>query len=109
MIQLFAHRGAPGLGFPENTLLSFQKALEYNIDMVEFDVHRCKSGELVVIHDYRLERTTNGSGYVKDHTLEELRLLDAGQGQKIPTLEETLDFIDRTYDVMTAIRILYDG
>ncbi len=78
---------------PENTLRSFRKALDMGCHMVELDVQRCKTGELVVIHDDTLERTTNGTGLVRDKSLEELRTLDAGKGEKIPLLEEVLDTI----------------
>ena len=88
------HRGAAGYE-PENTLVSFQKAIELGADMIELDVHVCKSGELVVIHDDTLERTTNGKGKVSDMALAELKELYAGKGQRIPTLDEVLDLVDR--------------
>lgn len=88
------HRGAMGYE-PENTLASFKKALGLGIDAVELDVYVCKTGELVVIHDDKVDRTTNGKGYVAEKTFEELRFLDAGKGEKIPTLEEVLDLIDK--------------
>jgi len=88
------HRGAMGYA-PENTLASFAKALELGVDGIELDVHLCKSGELVVIHDRRVNRTTNGKGAVIDMTLAELKKLDAGKGQRIPTLSEVLDFVNR--------------
>jgi glycerophosphoryl diester phosphodiesterase len=78
MLTKIGHRGACGYA-PENTLLSFQKAIELNVDMVELDVYVCKTGELVVIHDEKVDRTTNGHGYVMEKTFEELRSLDAGQ------------------------------
>jgi glycerophosphoryl diester phosphodiesterase len=78
--------------FPENTLLSFRNAADMGADWVELDVHATRDGELVVIHDPTLERTTNGSGRVADHTREQLKCLDAGQGQPIPTLREVLDW-----------------
>lgn len=84
-----AHRGASGL-FPENTLLAFQRAIEIGTDLLELDVQLSRDGALVVIHDQTLERTTNGAGLVRDHTLAELRALDAGQGERIPTLAEVL-------------------
>ena len=86
------HRGAAGYE-PENTLLSFRKAIDLKVDMIEFDVQLCKSGEAVVIHDYSLERTTNGNGFVADKTLVELQKLDVGKGQAIPTLQESLEVI----------------
>lgn len=86
------HRGAPSKA-PENTLSSFGKALELGVDAVELDVHLCKSGEIMVIHDETLERTTNGKGAIKNHTLTQLKKLDAGKGEKIPTLQEVYDFL----------------
>lgn len=68
---------------PENTLASFKKALELGVDAVELDVYVCKTGELVVIHDDKVDRTTNGKGYVIDKTFEESRSLDAGKGLMI--------------------------
>jgi len=88
----FAHRGGAG-EHPENTLASFQSAIDAGCDMVECDVHLTTDGELAVIHDHLLDRTTNGTGLVGAHTLAELRELDAGQGQKIPLLEEVFDLV----------------
>jgi glycerophosphoryl diester phosphodiesterase len=87
------HRGARGYE-PENTLRSFKKAIKLGADMIELDVHTCKSGEVVVIHDEDVDRTTNGRGRVADKTLAELKELDAGKGEKIPTLEEVLDLFE---------------
>ncbi len=89
-----AHRGASGHE-PENTLLAFTKAIEFGVDIIELDVHQCASGELIVIHDATVDRTTNGTGHVQELSYEELRLLDAGNGQPIPTLNEALDLINR--------------
>lgn len=83
------HRGAKAYE-PENTILSFKKALELNADGVEFDVHVCKSGELVVIHDFTVDRTTDGSGAVADLTLNELKNLHIEGRFEIPTLDEVL-------------------
>ncbi len=91
MIKI-GHRGAMGYA-PENTLLSFEKAIPL-CDMVELDVYVCKTGEVIVFHDHRLERCTDGTGLVMNKSFEELRQLDAGQGQQIPTLEEVLELID---------------
>ena len=90
MIQTIGHRGAAALE-PENTLRGFRKAIEIGVDYVEFDIHRCKSWELVVIHDETVDRTTNGKGFVRDLTLQELKKLDAGKGERIPTLQEAID------------------
>lgn len=86
------HRGARGHA-PENTLLSIDTGIRLGADMIEFDVQRCVD-ELVVIHDPRLERTTNGKGRVRDARFDELRRLDAGQGQPIPSLREVLDLVE---------------
>lgn len=85
------HRGAMGYA-PENTLKSIEKALELGTPWIEVDVFYVDD-HLMVIHDDRLERTTNGTGYVFDKTFAYLRTLDAGGGQQIPTLEEVLDLI----------------
>jgi glycerophosphoryl diester phosphodiesterase len=83
---IIGHRGAAGL-CPENTVASFQRAVELGVDAVELDVHLCEN-ELCVIHDATLERTSNGEGAVANYSLTELRKLDAGQGEKIPLLRE---------------------
>jgi len=94
---VMAHRGASGVA-PENTLAAFEAALDAGADAIELDVTRCATGEIVVIHDDRLDRTTNGSGRVAKTPLSALHQLDAGSwfapeyaGQRIPTLEEVLD------------------
>jgi glycerophosphoryl diester phosphodiesterase len=91
-IMLGGHRGNPA-DHPENTLVSFQSAIDAGCDLVECDVHLTADGELAVIHDHLLERTTNGTGLVGAHTLAELRELDAGRGQKIPLLEEVFELV----------------
>lgn len=103
MITKIGHRGAMGYA-PENTLKSFKKALEFDIDAVELDVYVCKSGELVVIHDDKVDRTTNGTGYVIEKTFDELRELDAGQNEKIPLLSEVLDVIDKKVKINIELK-----
>lgn len=88
------HRGACGYE-PENTLRSFEKAIELGVDMIELDVYQCASHELVVMHDNDVNRTTNGHGPVESKTLAQLKLLDAGKGEKIPTLQEVFDLVNR--------------
>ena len=92
MVLRIGHRGAAGRA-PENTLFSFEKAVLLGCDMTELDVHLCRSGEIVVIHDETVDRTTDGSGRVSDLTLNELKLLNAGQGEAIPTLYEVLSLL----------------
>ena len=82
-----AHRGASAYE-PENTMASFKKALDMNADLIEFDVRASQDSRLVVIHDKKVDRTTDGRGYVGHKTLSELKELDAGSGESIPTLEE---------------------
>lgn len=97
-VVIIGHRGASGYE-PENTLRSFAKAIELGVDMIEFDVHVCASGELVVIHDDTVDATTNGTGSVAEKTLSELRALDAGSGESIPTLREVLELVNRRVKV----------
>lgn len=88
---VIGHRGAAGT-HPENTLVSIEAAIAAGADWVEIDIRRV-DGELIVLHDERLERTTNGNGSVYDLSLEELRRLDAGAGERVPLLAEVLDGI----------------
>lgn len=90
---IIGHRGAAGL-LAENTLAGFARAVELGVDGVELDV-RVAGSEVVVIHDDRVERTTNGSGMVSELGFAELRGLDAGDGQRIPTLAEVLELVPR--------------
>jgi glycerophosphoryl diester phosphodiesterase len=87
---VIGHRGASG-DFPENTLLAFERALAQGADGLELDVRLARDGAVVVIHDATLDRTTNGSGPVATRTLAELRGLDAGMDQSIPSLDEVLE------------------
>lgn len=88
------HRGAKAY-VAENTLESVVKALEIGVDGIEIDVHRCASGELVVFHDFTLDRMTNGQGEISKHTLTELKQLKVSNRFLIPTLEEVLSTIDK--------------
>ncbi|KKI90213.1 hypothetical protein WQ54_19685 [Bacillus sp. SA1-12] len=96
-LQNIAHRGASGYA-PENTMISFRKALELKADYIELDIQMTKDGEIVVIHDATVDRTTNSTGHVSDFTYEELKRLDAGEwfhkkfsGQRIPTFQEVIN------------------
>lgn len=92
MVKVTGHRGAAALE-PENTIRSVRKALDLGVDQVEIDVHLTRDGKLIVMHDERVDRTTNGRGYVRDLTLEEIRKLDAGKGERVPTLQEVIDVV----------------
>ena len=87
---IIAHRGAASR-YPENTIAAFEAAIRMGADGIECDVRLSADGAPVVIHDATLERTTNGSGKVCRLTARQLKLLDAGEGEKIPTLEETVE------------------
>jgi glycerophosphoryl diester phosphodiesterase len=100
---VIGHRGAKGYE-AENTLRSFELAIEMGVEMVEFDVHALNSGETVVIHDHRTERTTNGHGYVQDMSFEGLRKLKTKNGESVPTLEEVLDLVDRRCKVFIELK-----
>jgi glycerophosphoryl diester phosphodiesterase len=96
---ILAHRGASAYA-PENTLAAFKLALEQSADGVELDAMLCADGDVVVIHDNRVDRTTDGSGTVAEMTLAELRQLDAGswfsdefKGERLPTLAEVFEAV----------------
>jgi glycerophosphoryl diester phosphodiesterase len=96
------HRGARAYA-PENTLASFQKALEIGVDAVELDARRTKDGQLIVMHDADVKRTTNGKGLVSDLTLEQIKGL-SNQGEKVPTLCEALDFLKGKAKVLIELK-----
>lgn len=110
MTKVFAHRGFSGV-YPENTLLAFRKAIEAGCDGIELDVHLAKDGTVVVIHDERIDRTTNGSGEVRSYTAEELRRFDASAAkpgkfsfEPIPTLAEYFELV-KDLPVVTNIEL----
>jgi len=95
--RIFAHRGETTC-YPENTLEAFSAAVEMEADGIELDVHLSKDGEIVVAHDERLERVCDGTGYLNDHTLKELKSLDfsktlPGAVCRIPTLSEVFSLV----------------
>lgn len=98
---VWAHRGASGYA-PENTIPAFELAAEMGADGVELDVQFTKDGQIVVCHDETIDRTSNGCGWVKDHTLEELLALSfdngnkAYEGAQIPTMQEVFDALRPT-------------
>jgi glycerophosphoryl diester phosphodiesterase len=109
-VWVVAHRGASGHA-PENTLAAFRRAVELGAAFIETDLQISRDAHIVIIHDDRLDRTTTGRGPVREHTLAELRELDAGSwydprfaGERIPTLEEVLEF-SRQSDVVFYLEI----
>lgn len=93
-MKIIGHRGACGYA-PEDTLAAFRNVLKLGLDTIDFDVHVAATGELVVIHDETVDRTTNGTGRVAEFSLEQLRQLDAGKGERIPLASEVLDLVDK--------------
>ncbi len=92
MIYVAGHRGAAGV-LPENTLKGFRYAIELGVDYVECDVHLTRDDRLVVMHDKKVDRTTNGAGYIRDLDFAAVRSLDAGEGEPVPTLDEVLETV----------------
>jgi glycerophosphoryl diester phosphodiesterase len=87
--QLIAHRGGP-VHEPENTLTAFRNAIDVGADWIEMDVRRTQDGVLVVMHDETVDRTTDGAGRVESLTLGQIRALDAGDGEQVPTFDEVI-------------------
>lgn len=109
MTKNYAHRGFSGK-YPENTMLAFKMAVEAGCDGIEHDVHLTKDGEIVIIHDERVDRTTDGTGLVADYTLAELKKLNAAVlfpefgVQQIPTLREYFEYV-KDLSIMTNIEL----
>jgi len=103
-----AHRGFSGV-YPENTLLAFQKAVELGVDFVELDIHQTIDKEIVVCHDHTIDRTTDGKGYIKEMTYEEIKKYDAGKwkgypGEKIPLLKEVFEKFGEKIKILIEIK-----
>ena len=116
MSKIYGHRGSKG-NYPENSMLAFKKAIEAGVDGMEFDIHMTKDGELVVIHDTTLDRTTTGTGYIKDYTLAEIRTFSIGakftefkhyepswDAEIVPTLAEVLELC-KAHDLEVNIEL----
>ncbi|AWL13227.1 Glycerophosphodiester phosphodiesterase [Saliniradius amylolyticus] len=103
---IIAHRGASKLA-PENTLAAIEQAVRLGVDAIEVDVHHSEH-ELVVIHDRWLHRTTNGQGRIQDHSFVKLRELDAGSGERIPTLWEVMTAIHGRCDLNIELKGIQD-
>ncbi len=109
--MVLGHRGAKGLA-PENTIASMKEAIKYNVDLIEIDVQLSKDGKVIVMHDATVDRTTDGTGYVKDLTSSEIKKLDAGvkfnpkfKNEKVPFLEEVIEFLKNYPNVRLNIEI----
>ncbi len=106
-----AHRGYSAK-YPENTLLSFQEAIELGVDMLELDLRLSSDGVIMVMHDETVDRTTNGNGLLREKSCAELKMLDAGgwkgacfEGLKIPTFEEFLKLVQPYGSLLFSVEI----
>lgn len=107
---LIAHRGASGYA-PENTLPALRKAMELGANYLEIDVHQSNDGQIVVIHDSDIDRTTNGSGSIKDMNINELKRFDAGSwfdpvfaGTTIPTLQDVINILEPNVNLIVEVK-----
>ena len=103
MVLKIGHRGASGYE-PENTLRSFRKAISLGAEMVECDAHLSKDNQIVIIHDPTVNRTTNNKGKISQLTLKEIKKLDAGKSEKIPTLKEVINVVRGKCDLNVEIK-----
>lgn len=101
--RIYGHRGAPA-EYPENTLAGFARAKELGVYGIELDVHLSKDGICVVCHDETLDRTTNATGAISDYTVAELRQVDAGNGEYVPTLAEVLALVGDSLHVDIEVK-----
>ncbi|NJN44588.1 MAG: hypothetical protein HC806_07630 [Anaerolineae bacterium] len=109
--QFIAHRGGD-VTTPENTLAAFQNAIDLGANYIEFDVQMSVDGHLIVIHDDTVDRTTNGTGLVSEMTLDQIRALDAGDGERVPTFEEVIQLAkDNQVEILPEAKspALYPG
>ncbi len=98
-----AHRGGIVPGYAENTLAAYRRAISFGVDVIEIDLRGTRDGEVIILHDETLDRTTDGTGKVTDYTLAELKQLNAGSGESIPTYAEVLDLVTDT-----GVKLLLD-
>ncbi len=101
-----AHRGA-SRECPENTLMAFRRAIEIGVDLIEMDLRLTRDRHVVVMHDETVDRTTNGSGKVWEKNLSEIKQLNAGKGEKVPTLMEVIELV-RPHDVRLCLELKYE-
>lgn len=110
-VSVAAHRGNAKF-FPENTMAGFRNAVTLRPDMIELDLHMTADGEIVMMHDHRVDRTTNGKGLIREKTLKEILALDAGswkgeefRGERVPLFEEFLDFMREYPEIMLNVEL----
>jgi glycerophosphoryl diester phosphodiesterase len=102
-VLVIAHRGSTGENIPENTMASFRACIEIGINLIEIDLRGSRDGHIMIMHDENLERTTNGTGKLSAYTFSELKELDAGNGEMIPTYKDVLELIRNT-----GVKLLLD-
>ncbi len=102
-ILIIGHKGASSIA-PENTLKAFQKAIELKADYVEFDIHATKDGKIVIIHDSDTFNATGVKGLIEDMTLDQIKSLDAGEGEKIPTIRELISIVRKKIGLQIEIK-----
>ncbi len=98
-----AHRGGIAPGYAENTLAACRRAISYGVDVIEIDLRGTRDGQVIILHDETLDRTTDGTGKVTDYTLGELKQLNAGRGESIPSYAEVLELV-----AGTGVKLLLD-
>ena len=103
MIIVTGHRGAAGV-VAENTLKGFRRAIELGVDAVECDVHLTRDGQVVVMHDDTVDRTTGGTGRIAEMDLADVRRLDAGDGEPVPTLDELLETVQGRCELLCELK-----
>ncbi|MDH4330611.1 MAG: glycerophosphodiester phosphodiesterase family protein [Candidatus Moranbacteria bacterium] len=101
--KIVGHKGAAGYA-PENTLTSFQKAIDVGCDRAELDVRLTKDNQVVVFHDKEVSALTDGEGFVNEMTLDEIKKLNCGDGEKIPTLQEVVDLCKDKIDLQIELK-----
>ncbi|MDF2441033.1 MAG: glycerophosphoryl diester phosphodiesterase [Abditibacteriota bacterium] len=109
-IEVIGHRGAAAVE-PENTLRGLRYALSLGVHRAEIDVHLSRDHELVVMHDVTVDRTTNGSGKIAELSLAQIQQLDAGRGERVPTLQEVIDLFIEAWNqgIETLLQIELKG
>lgn len=102
-VKIVGHRGASGYA-PENTILSFQKAIDIGCGRTELDVRLSKDNEVIVIHDAEVDRTSDGHGLISEMNLAEIKKLNCAENQKIPTLQEVIDVCKDKIDLYIELK-----
>ena len=103
MVIKVGHRGVRGY-VSENTLASFKRAITLKVDMIELDVHKCKTGEIVVIHDFNVERVTDGNGKIVDLSYSQIKNLHIDKKHKIPLLKDVFNLVERRVKINIEIK-----